>query len=98
MFVPFPSWSFPTPGPYSLRALIQDKKNGTGIIESHFEYIHNLSAIPIWRVRDCALRSIYRLYELHIADHYALMDWETDYFFFRLEWKVKDIADPKDPD
>lgn len=98
MFIPFPSWSFPIPGPYSLRALIEDQKNGTGIIDSHFGYIHNLRAIPIWRARDTPLRSIYRLYELHLADDYALMGWETEYFFFRPEWKLKDIPDPQDPD
>lgn len=99
MFIPYPTWSFPIPGPYSLRALIQDKQNGTGFIDSHFEYIHNLRAIPIWRARDNPpLRSIYRFYELHLADHYALMDWETEYLFFRPDCKLKDIPDPKDPD
>lgn len=98
MFIPFPTWFFPIPGPNSLRALIEDKKNGTGIINSQFEYIHNLRAIPIWRMRDTPLRSIYRLYELYLADHYALMGWETEYFFFRPDWKLKDIPDPKDPD
>ena len=98
MFIPYPSWFFPIPGPFPLRALIEDTKNETGIITSHFGDIHNLRAIPIWRMRDTPLRSIYRLYELHLADHYALMGWETEYFFYRRDWKLGDIPDPRDPD
>ncbi|KAJ0414257.1 hypothetical protein BJY00DRAFT_34991 [Aspergillus carlsbadensis] len=98
LFVPYPSWSFPVPGPFPLRALIEDEKNETGIIRSHFGDIHNLRAIPIWRLRDTPLRSVYRLYELHLADRYALMGWETEYFFFQPGWEIRDIPDPKDPD
>ncbi|KAL5340242.1 hypothetical protein BJX70DRAFT_128100 [Aspergillus crustosus] len=98
MFIPYPSWHLPIPGPHSLRELIEDEKNGTRIIESHFGDIHNLRAIPIWRMRDTPLRSIYRLYELHLADCYEMMGWETEYFFFRHDWKVGDIPDPKDSD
>lgn len=96
MFIPYPTCSFPIPGPYSPRELIEDTKNKTGIIDSHFGEIHNLRAIPVWRMRDTPLRSVYRLYELHLADHYALMGWETEYFFFRPDWMLKDIPDPKD--
>ena len=49
-------------------------------------------------MRDTPLRSIYRLYELHLADHYDLMGWETEYFFYQRNWKLQDIPDPKDPD
>ncbi|KAL4783850.1 hypothetical protein BJX76DRAFT_243341 [Aspergillus varians] len=97
MFVPYPSWFFPVPGPYPPCALIEDTQKQTGIIESHFGQIHNLRAIPIWRMRDTPLRSIYRLYELHLADHYELMGWETEYFFYRPDWKLRDIPDPRDP-
>lgn len=98
MFVPFPSWFFPVPGPFTPRALIEDTKKETGIIVSQFGEIHNLRAIPIWRMRDTPLRSVYRLYELHLADHYELMGWETEYFFYRPDWRLRDIPDPKDPD
>ncbi|KAL1855015.1 hypothetical protein Plec18167_004535 [Paecilomyces lecythidis] len=98
MFIPYPSWFFKIPGPFSLRELIEDEKNGTGIIRSHFGEIHNLRSIPIWRMRDTPLRSIYRLYELHLADRYKLMGYETEYFFFRPDWKLQNIPDPKDPD
>ncbi|KAJ5366025.1 hypothetical protein N7517_008911 [Penicillium concentricum] len=97
MFIPYPSWYFPIPGPVSFRALIDDAKNEMGIIRSHFGAIHNLRCIPIWRVRDTPLRSIYRLYELHLADRYELMGYETEYFF-RPDWKLGDIPDPKDED
>ncbi|GAQ10371.1 hypothetical protein ALT_7692 [Aspergillus lentulus] len=92
---PGPSQS---PVSFSLRELIEDTKNETGIITSHFDDIHNLRSIPIWRMRDTPLRSIYRLYELHLADHYELLGWETEYFFYRRDWKLRDIPDPGDPD
>jgi hypothetical protein len=98
MFIPYPSWFFPIEGPFPLRALIEDEKNETGIINSHFGDIHNLRDIPIWRMRDTPLRSIYRIYELHLADCYELIGWETEYFFFRPTWKLRDIPDPRDSD
>ncbi|PYI28868.1 hypothetical protein BP00DRAFT_250112 [Aspergillus indologenus CBS 114.80] len=98
MFIPFPSWYFKIPGPYSCRALIEDERRGTGIIESIFGDLHNLRAIPIWRVRDTPLRSIYRLYALFLAGQYDLMGYETEYFFKRPDWKLRYIPDPQDPD
>lgn len=98
MFIPYPSWFFKIPGLFSLRELIEDDKNGTGIIRSNFGEIHNLRCIPIWRMRDTPLRSIYRIYELHLADRYMLMGYETEYFFHRSDWKLQNIPDPKDPD
>ncbi|CAG8429242.1 unnamed protein product [Penicillium salamii] len=98
MFIPFPTWYFPIEGPLPLRPLIEDTQNKTNIIHSHFGDIHNLRAIPIWRMRDTLLRSIYRLYELHVSDNYALVGWETEYFFFHPDWKLADIPDPKNPD
>ncbi|KAJ5782911.1 hypothetical protein N7457_004685 [Penicillium paradoxum] len=98
MFIPYPSWFFPVPEQLPLRTLIEDTKNETDIITSHFKDMPNLRAIPIWRMRDTPLRSVYRLYEIHLADHYALMGWETEYFFFQPGWTLKDIPDPKDPD
>lgn len=49
-------------------------------------------------MRDTPLRSIYRLYELHLADRYNLMGYETEYFFYQTNWKLRDISDPKEPD
>ncbi|OJK02583.1 hypothetical protein ASPACDRAFT_39890 [Aspergillus aculeatus ATCC 16872] len=98
MFIPYPSWYFNVPGPFSLGALIEDDQNGTGIIQHLFEDLHNLRAIPIWRMRDTPLRSIYRLYALFLADKYTLMGYETEYFFYRSGWKLQHIPDPKDAD
>lgn len=98
MFIPYPSWFFQIPGPVSLPALINDTKNGTGIIRSHFGNIRDMRSIPIWRMRDTPLRSIYRIYELLLADRYALIGEETEYFFYRRDWKLRDIPDPQDPD
>lgn len=99
MFIPYPSWKLPVPGPFSLRALIDDEKNRTGIILSHFADLHNLRAIRIFRMRDTPLRSVYRIYELFMADQYPLMGWETEYFVFsQPKWRLQDIPDPRDPD
>ncbi|KAJ5181356.1 hypothetical protein N7491_000908 [Penicillium cf. griseofulvum] len=49
-------------------------------------------------MRDTPLRSIYRLYELHLADRYELMGYETEYFFFQQNWRLRDVPDPRDPD
>ncbi|KAJ6160369.1 hypothetical protein N7470_003765 [Penicillium chermesinum] len=50
-------------------------------------------------MRDTPLRSIYRLYELFMADQYPLLGWETEYFVFsQPEWRLQDIPDPRDPD
>lgn len=98
MSIPYPSWFFPIPGPFSPRALIDDKKNKTGLIRTQFGDLHNLRDIPLWRMRDTPLRSIHRLYELHLADRYKLMGYETEYFFYRPGWKLQDIPDPNDSD
>lgn len=98
MFLPYPSRSFPILGPFSVRDLIEDKKNDTSIIQSHFDDIPNLRAFPIWRIRDTPLRSIYRLYKLPLADCYELHGWETEYFFFRPDWTLQDIPEPQDSD
>ncbi|CAG8900688.1 unnamed protein product [Penicillium egyptiacum] len=49
-------------------------------------------------MRDTPLRSIYWLYELHLADRYELIGYETEYFFFQQSWKLGDIPDPIDSD
>lgn len=98
LFIPFPSWYFPVPTPVSPRALIEDTKNQTGIIKSRYQAIHNLRWIPIWCARDTPLRSIYRLYDFCLADHYEWVGNETEYFFFREDWNLRDVPDPRDED
>lgn len=49
-------------------------------------------------MRDTPVRSIYRLYELHLSDNYELIGWETEYSFYRRDWKLRDVLDPEDPD
>ncbi|KAJ5730755.1 uncharacterized protein N7483_005263 [Penicillium malachiteum] len=98
LLIPYPSWHFAIAGPYSPRELIDDEKRETGIISSQFGDLRNLQAIPLWRMRDTPLRSIYRIYDLHLADQYGFMGYETEYFFFHSDWRLRDIPDPKDPD
>ncbi|KAJ5707744.1 hypothetical protein N7488_007545 [Penicillium malachiteum] len=98
LLIPYPSWHFSIPGPFSPREVIEDKEKETGIIRSQFNGLYNLQAIPLWRMRDTPLRSVYRIYEAHLADRYALIGKETEYFFFRPGWRLRDIPDPKDTD
>jgi len=49
-------------------------------------------------MRDTPLWSIYRLYELHLADRYTSIGYETEYFFYQPHWKLRYIPDPKDSD
>lgn len=98
LFISFPSMSFKVPSPVSPHDLIDDEKNGSGIINSRFEGLRNLQAIPLWRMRDTPLRSVYRIYELFLANRYGLMGYETEYFFFHSDWRSRDIPDPNDSD
>ncbi|KAJ5165687.1 uncharacterized protein N7500_007517 [Penicillium coprophilum] len=49
-------------------------------------------------MRDTPLRSICPLYELHLADRYERIGYETEYFFFRQNWRLRDKPDPRDLD
>lgn len=98
LFIPFPSWYFPLPTQVSPHALIEDKKKETGIITHRYRALHNLRCIPIWRARDTPLRSIYRIYEFYLADQHDLIGYETEYFFYRETWELRQIPDPKDGD
>lgn len=98
LFIPFPTWSFPLPGPFSPCELIEDKQNGGKITNSQFGTLRTYQNITIWRMRDTPLRSIYRIYELHLIDIYTLLGYETEYFFFQKRWHLRDIPDPNDPD
>lgn len=98
LFIPYPSWSFTIPSPFSPRGLIDDDKKETRIINSRFEGLRNLQAIPLWRMRDTPLRSVYRIYECFLVNRYGLMGYETEYFFFHSDWRLRDIPDPSDPD
>ncbi|RDB26155.1 hypothetical protein Hypma_006200 [Hypsizygus marmoreus] len=57
-----------------------------------------LRPIPIFRIRDTPLRSLYRLHDVIYADSDNSVMLESNYFWDQEEWRIKDIPDPKDPD
>ncbi|QUC24016.1 uncharacterized protein UV8b_08257 [Ustilaginoidea virens] len=56
--------------------------------------------IPLFRMRDTPLRSLYRLYEDLCAKDLIMMGYEADYFFNHTDkkWKLCQMPDPQDPD
>ncbi|PQK08400.1 hypothetical protein BB8028_0001g04770 [Beauveria bassiana] len=62
--------------------------------------IRQLQNIPLFRLRDTPLWSLYRLYEDLCSGEIILMGYESDYFFAHNEasWRLSQIPDPKDAD
>ncbi|KAM3443251.1 hypothetical protein MY4824_000554 [Beauveria thailandica] len=62
--------------------------------------ILQLRNIPLFRLRDTPLCSLYRLYEDLCSGEIILMGYESDYFFAHDEasWRLSQIPDPKDTD
>lgn len=62
--------------------------------------IRQLHFVPLFRVRDTPLCSLYRLYEDLCSGDVILMGYESTYFFNHDEasWRLSQIADPKDAD
>ncbi|KAM3502138.1 hypothetical protein MY11210_009156 [Beauveria gryllotalpidicola] len=62
--------------------------------------ILQLHFVPLFRVRDTPLCSLYRLYEDLCSGSIILMGYESTYFFYHNEasWRLSQIADPKDAD
>lgn len=68
-----------------------DERQG-GILQLH--------EIPIFRMRDTPLRSLYRLIEDVCACDFIMMGYECTYFFFHNEsrWLLSNVPDPEDND
>lgn len=98
LFIPFPAWAFEVPPPLSPRAIIETPS--LPLQRQHYATLINKRAIPVWRSRDTPLRSLYRLYEDLVSDHYPMVGTETEYFWYqnRGRWALERIADPRDPD
>ncbi|KJZ75415.1 hypothetical protein HIM_05111 [Hirsutella minnesotensis 3608] len=62
--------------------------------------ILQLYHIPLYRLRDTPLRSLYRLYEDLCSKNIIMMSYECDYYFSHDEarWQLCRIPDPLDPD
>lgn len=96
LFIPFPSWSFPLPEPVAPREIAEN----VDLYYRRHPYVRDYQCIPIWRHRDTALRSIYRLYEIFMTGEYALLRLETEYLWHTppKQWALASIPDPRDPD
>ncbi|KAI1925482.1 hypothetical protein LOY86_001379 [Ophidiomyces ophidiicola] len=62
--------------------------------------IRQLYKIPIYRMRDTPLRSLYRLYEDLCASDFIMLGYECTYFFHHSEpsWSLACLPDPQDND
>ncbi|KAK4031762.1 hypothetical protein C8A01DRAFT_21069 [Parachaetomium inaequale] len=54
--------------------------------------------LPLWRWRDTASRSFFRVYEGFCADHYQYVRYETEYFWYRNDpaWSPEMLPDPRE--
>ena len=62
--------------------------------------IRQLHCIPIFRWRDTALCSLYRMVQDLCARDFIMMGYECEYFWYHHEdrWMLQGIPDPQEPD
>jgi hypothetical protein len=53
--------------------------------------------LPLWRWRDTAARSFFRMYEAFCADQHEYIGYETEYFWYRNDpaWTPEALPDPR---
>lgn len=93
----FYPWFFPVPTPlYSPHEL----QAGSELVLTRQRDIDQLLTIPLFRIRDTPLRSLYRLYENLCANRLPEMGFEVEYFFLHKEdrWLLSRLPDPRDDD
>ncbi|EAS32714.2 uncharacterized protein CIMG_03738 [Coccidioides immitis RS] len=93
---PFP-WRYSLPYPL---LSVEEIEKYPNIHEERQPGIRELYNIPIYRIRDTPLRSLYRLVEDLCASDFIMMGYECTYFFFHREprWSLACIPDPRDKD
>lgn len=93
---PYP-WHLQPQAPPTVADLERD---GVKVLGSRQPGIMQLRRIPLFRIRDTSLSSLYRLYEDLCANDLIMMGYECEYFFFHNEhsWRLSEISDPSDPD
>lgn len=69
----------------------------TSSLQPNILQLHN---IPLYRLRDTPVRSLYRLYEDLCSGNLIMMGYESDYFFYHTEnsWQLSQVPDPRDTD
>ncbi|KAG6261736.1 hypothetical protein E4U49_003674 [Claviceps purpurea] len=87
-------WHFPIPA-LSSPSDYHSRENSS--LQPNILLLHN---IPLYRIRDTPLRSLYRLYEDICSGNLIMMGYESDYFFYHTEnsWQLSQIPDPRDRD
>lgn len=90
-------WHFQPAAPPTVAELERDGVKILGIQQSG---IMQLRRIPLFRIRDTSLCSLYRLYEDLCSNDLIMMGYECEYFFFHNEhsWWLSQIPDPNDTD
>ncbi|PGH31337.1 hypothetical protein GX50_05876 [[Emmonsia] crescens] len=98
LFIPLPTWHFRVPDPVPFKTML----NNIPLLDSRLSStdLMNMRCIPLWRARDTAIRSLYRIYEAIAAREYVVIGPEVEYFFYqkRRSWAVCRIPDPHDCD
>ncbi|OAL35131.1 hypothetical protein AYO20_05608 [Fonsecaea nubica] len=94
---------WPLPWHFRLEArptVAELERDGGMLQDSQQPGIMQLRRIPLFRMRDTPLRSLYRLYEDLCSAELIMMGYECDYFFFHNEhsWRLCQMPDPKEPD
>lgn len=92
---PFP-WYMQVPK--SQLTPLELKNHPTAVLQRQ-DGIFQLRCIPLFRLRDTPLRSVYRLYEYMCAGFHTQVQYETEYFYFHPDsarWSVEEIPDPED--
>lgn len=94
LLCPLP-WHFPLPSPKQPAQLAADR--GRILIQPNILQLHS---IPLFRIRDTPLCSLYRLYEDLCVGNILMLSYESDYFFSHTEaaWKLSEMPDPQDSD
>ncbi|KDE80669.1 hypothetical protein AO1008_07119 [Aspergillus oryzae 100-8] len=94
LLIPFPQWKFPVPDPVAPIYILGNVE----LEENKLEYLDDLRSIPLWRLRDTPMRSLYRMYEAMLSGLYEALGPETEYFWYQRNWSLQGIRDPQDAD
>lgn len=99
------SWSLLWPFPWHWQPVVPPpaadfERQGAKLLGSRQPGIMQLRRIPLFRIRDTSLCSLYRLYEDLCSNDLIMMGYECEYFFFHKQhsWRLSQIPDPKDSD
>jgi hypothetical protein len=100
LLYPIP-WSFQVPPPSAPGRLIASTGTGpvvdASLVQRNIRQLHD---VPLFRVRDTPLCSLYRLHEDLRCGNIIMMGYESSYFFYHSEttWLLSQVPDPEDAD